>query len=125
MPAIEARRDEAKDRQASLRNHFAARAEAMSWDLHELFRTGRASLAIGLIVLAGCMVLARAARGWLGRGPVASVFAEGLVILGWVANWRPVEILLYDWWPIIQRRRLYSWLAKARVQVIDSEPPGA
>jgi hypothetical protein len=40
-----------------------------------------------------------------------------LIILGWVANWRPIEIFLYDWWPLAQRRRLYLRLASAPVEV--------
>jgi len=28
------------------------------------------------------------------------IVAEGLLILGWVAMWRPMETLLYDWWPV-------------------------
>jgi hypothetical protein len=30
----------------------------------------------------------------------ANVFREGLLIGGWVAMWRPIEVFLYDWWPI-------------------------
>ena len=38
-------------------------------------------------------------------------------ILGWVANWRPIEIFLYDWWPLLQRRRLFQRLAAAQVAI--------
>jgi hypothetical protein len=40
---------------------------------------------------------------------------EGLIILGWVANWRPLEIFLYEWWPIARRRNLYARLAAAEI----------
>ena len=36
---------------------------------------------------------------------------------GWVANWKPIEIFLYDWWPLARRRDLYRRLAAARVEV--------
>jgi hypothetical protein len=26
------------------------------------------------------------------------VIEESLLIFGWVANWRPIEIFLSDWW---------------------------
>jgi hypothetical protein len=45
------------------------------------------------------------------------IVQEGLIIVGWVANWRPIEIFLYDWWPIVRRRRLYRRLASATVEV--------
>ncbi len=30
----------------------------------------------------------------------AGVIREGLLIGGWVAMWRPLEVCQYDWWPI-------------------------
>jgi hypothetical protein len=47
--------------------------------------------------------------------PITRVIEESLIIFGWVANWRPIEILLYEWWPIARRRNLYRWLARAAV----------
>jgi hypothetical protein len=46
-----------------------------------------------------------------------SVLRESLVIVGWVANWRPIEMFLYDWWPIARRRDLYRRLANAKVVI--------
>jgi hypothetical protein len=47
----------------------------------------------------------------------ALILREGLIILGWVANWRPIEIFLYDWWPLVRKRRLLERLADATVIV--------
>ena len=63
------------------------------------------------------MLGGRLVSGVFGLGDVSSFFAEGLIILGWVANWRPIEIFLYDWWPLAQRRQLYLRLAEAKVEV--------
>ena len=97
--------------------HFSARVDAVSGDLHELFRVGRLSLAIGLGVLAVCIVAGRLAGGFFGDTYLGRFFGEGLIIVGWVANWRPIEIFLYDWWPILRLRRLYRRLARAGVEV--------
>jgi len=48
------------------------------------------------------------------------VIAESLVIMGWVAMWRPAEIWLYEWWPIRARRRLLQRLAAAPVTVTQA-----
>ena len=37
-----------------------------------------------------------------------AILSEGLLILGWVAMWRPVEIFLYDWWPELGKRRVFA-----------------
>jgi hypothetical protein len=42
---------------------------------------------------------------------------EGLLILGWVAMWRPTEALLYDWWPMTWRRGLLRRLASIPVEI--------
>jgi hypothetical protein len=121
MPAAEAQRDEAQHIETAIRNYFAYRADVLGWDLRDLFRTGRASLAIGVSVLAACIVVGKAAGGLLGAGYVGRFFDEGLIILGWVANWRPVQIFLYDWWPLVRRRRLYRRLSKVPVEIVADE----
>jgi hypothetical protein len=77
----------------------AAAAVAIQHDLNELFRTGRRSLAIGIPILVACFLAARFAAGYLVE-PVQRLVEESFLILGSVANWRPLEIFLYDWWPV-------------------------
>ena len=109
--------NEAPDLQAAFTNHFSQRASSVRGDLSELFRVGRTSLAIGLTTLIACVLGAQGAGLALGNTPAARILSEGLIILGWVANWRPVEIFLYDWWPLARRRRLYQRLSEARIEL--------
>lgn len=51
------------------------------------------------------------------RALPTQVVEESLLIFGWVANWRPIEIFLYEWWPIVRRRNLYRRLAAAEVDL--------
>jgi len=32
--------------------------------------------------------------------------------------WRPMQIFLYDWWPLLRQIRLYQRLGIAHIQVI-------
>jgi hypothetical protein len=105
----------AVDIAGGMKRFFAHRADAVTRDLRELFRVGRLSLLIGVAVLVVCGVAAQYTHVVLGEGPLASVTSESLIILGWVANWRPLEIFLYEWWPIARRRALYRRLAAADV----------
>jgi hypothetical protein len=102
---------------AALARYFSNRAEVIARELTELFRRGRYSLIIGIAVLAVCVLASQAVAGSLGKGQVSRFVEESLIILGWVANWRPIEIFLYDWWPIARRRDLYRRLAAAEVSV--------
>ena len=51
---------------------------------------------------------------------LAEVVREGFLIGGWVAMWRPIEVFLYDWWPIRAEARLFDRLSNMPVR-IDSE----
>ncbi len=51
----------------------------------------------------------------LPSGPPREILREGLVITGWAAMWRPLEVLLYDWWPLVDERRQVSRMLEAPV----------
>lgn len=120
LPSAEAGGEGAQHIPEAVRNYFGHRAEVTGWELRDLFRRGRASFVIGVTVLGVCIIIGKSSGELLGTGYLRRFFDEGLIILGWVANWRPVEIFLYDWWPIVGRRRLYRRLASAAVRVVAS-----
>ena len=103
-----------------LRRYFAYRADLVGRDLNELFRVGLMSLMIGGTVLALCVFAARAVTSLRANDNVSRFVEESLIILGWVANWKPIEIFLYDWWPLARRRNLYRRLAAAKVELVSS-----
>ena len=80
------------------------------------FREGRSALVIGLAFLLVCMSV-RQLTLVLAGDTIAKILQEGLLILGWVAMWRPLQIFLYDWWPIRHHARLYDKLAVMPVEV--------
>jgi hypothetical protein len=79
-------------------------------------REGVISLGIGLVILTVCTTLAQYVDALPFRDGVREGLRDGLSVFGWVANWRPAELLLYDWWPIRRMRNLYRRLAKAEVR---------
>jgi hypothetical protein len=52
----------------------------------------------------------------------AGIAREGLLIGGWVAMWRPLEIFLYDWWPIRAEAKLMDRLGAMLVRVVSDRP---
>jgi hypothetical protein len=116
LPPQEAASPAAAQLETAISRYFSARADATQRSLSTLFRIGRRALLIGLAVLAASLIAVKFADNLPGaRFP--KLFAEGLTIFGWVANWRPMEIFLYDWWPIARQRNVYRRLAKAKVSV--------
>jgi hypothetical protein len=98
-------------------HYFGYRAEVAEQDLRELFRVGRRFLAIGIAVLIACLVTSQLVATFVPYHVVARVLEESLIIVGWVANWRPIEIYLYDWLPIRRRIKLNRRIAAAKVVV--------
>jgi hypothetical protein len=81
---------------------------------------GRSSLGIGIAFLVACMLLRELLRGF-GTTGWLEVVEEGLLILGWVAMWRPIELLLYDWRPQRRMRLTHENLARMRVEIVFSD----
>jgi uncharacterized membrane protein YbhN (UPF0104 family) len=100
----------------AVRHYFASRAEIKHRELRLLLRRGRASGIIALLFLAGCFGLGEMFRQ-ASTQPWAEFVELGLHIAGWVAMWRPLEIFLYDWWPIRSDRLLLERLARMRVRL--------
>ena len=123
VPAEEAAKQEALELPRAMSAYFTRRAEAMGQELRELFRTGRIALYIGVPILVICFTLAKILNSAYDDEGFPAVAAEGLVIAGWVANWRPIEIFLYDWWPLVRRRRRFERLAAAQVEVVGPPAP--
>ncbi|MBI4883586.1 MAG: hypothetical protein HY826_05965 [Actinobacteria bacterium] len=96
-----------------LHNHFEYREWQSARQLRKLLREGRLSLLIGIVAIAGFNAASRAIGG--SANPVIEVVHDGLAVLGWVSMWKPLEILLYDWWPIRRERRACLRLAEATV----------
>jgi len=104
----------------AIHNFFRYKGELARNDLNQLLRNGRASLAIGISFVVVCL-LAADAVGKFATGNFSTILRESLTIAGWVAMWRPMQIFLYDWWPLAQRHRLYVSLGHAQVHVLTGK----
>jgi hypothetical protein len=116
LPEREAQSKAASELGEAFARYFGYRANVLQHELNELFRTGRRAFAIGLTILVACLLLSQVAGRYLAEGPFRRLVEQSLPILGWVANWRPLEIFLYDWWPLARRRDLYRRLSAATVE---------
>jgi hypothetical protein len=122
MPEEQLALPEAQDVRPAIEQFFAYRAQVMTLELKELFRIGRRSLAIGFTVLLLSVLASQAVAPKIKPAPLGKVIEESLLIFAWVANWRPIEIFLYDWWPIVRRRDLYRRLGEAEVELRSYRP---
>jgi hypothetical protein len=83
-------------------------------------KRGRSSLLIGLLFLAACLAASKLLFG-SHEGTWTNIARESLTIAGWVAMWRPMEIYLYDWWPLRGRGRIYRKLSQLPIEVVKMD----
>jgi hypothetical protein len=106
----------AKDVEEAIFTFFSFEFENSENDLKLLFNQGRSALVMGLAFLALCYT------GFYFTKDQKSLFfgvlGEGFHVLGWVAMWKPINLFLYEWWPIRDRIRLLGKLKKLKVEIV-------
>src|SRR5580698_7811462 len=109
----------------AIHEYFRQRALEYRQRLRELLRVGRTSLAIGLVVLAAAIAVGNFLASLMKGRDAGQILQEMLVVGGWVAMWRPLEIFLYDWWPIREEAQLSDRLAAMPVRIEYGNGAGA
>lgn len=102
--------------QEAIHHYFTYRVELSRLEFRHLMQDGRKSLLIGVVFLAACLSLSNILMG-VGTSSFSTIARESLTIAGWVAMWRPMEIYLYEWWPLLRRQRILKKLSRMPVDV--------
>ena len=105
----------------AIHHYFTYRTRLNQMEFGRLMKQGRTSLMVGLSFLGLCLFVTQLLRSSV-HGIVPDFIQQGLTIAGWVAMWRPLEVFLYDWWPIRSDQRLLERLARMRVRLILPAP---
>ena len=109
-------RDAKKIIEEAVHHYFTYRARINKLEFKQLMKQGRISLLVGVSFLMVCLIIIEmfALRS---TGPISSFLSEGLTIAGWVAMWKPMEIYLYDWWPLRRLGYTFEKLSQMTVEV--------
>ena len=105
----------------AVHNHFTNQTRLARLEFRRLMRKGWRSLLIGLAALAVTVVFSELLQRY--GGALSMVARESLLIGGWVAMWRPIQIYLYEWWPLQRRRRIFDKLARMPVTIKTRAAP--
>ncbi|MCA2619629.1 MULTISPECIES: hypothetical protein [unclassified Microcystis] len=107
---------------SALHNYFDYRQQGEQRKLRTIWRQGRISLIIGLSFLFVCLSLSELISRF-GSDTFIHFLEEGLLISGWVALWRPLEIFLYEWWPVSHQQKIFAKLAYIPMEIRLLEEP--
>ena len=104
----------------AVHNYFAYRTRLNELEFKRLMKQGRTSLVVGVGFLLACL---GAIEVFALRQSAAfpKFLSEGLTIAGWVAMWRPMEIYLYEWWPLRRRGKIFAKLSQMPIEVRKRE----
>ena len=106
--------------ESAVQSHFRYLADVKQREFHQLMSRGRTSLLIGVAFLALCVIIGNALVG-IGTSALFQLGRESLLIGGWVAMWRPIEIFLYDWWGVRRLQKDYERLSRMPVRIIGAQ----
>ncbi|WP_247828979.1 hypothetical protein [Arthrobacter antioxidans] len=83
-------------------------------------------LIFGLLFLALCLVLSSSVAALVvGPAWLNQFIVEGLIIVGWIALWHPIDLLLFERWPLRTELRKVERLRKGTVQVRSKDRSSA
>jgi hypothetical protein len=100
----------------AIHHYFDYRARMNRLEFKRLMKQGRMSLFVGLSFLGLCLLTIKLLA--LNRPEaIPNFFSESLTIAGWVAMWRPMEIYLYEWWPLRRHGQILEKLSRMPVEV--------
>jgi len=101
----------------AVQHYFLYRANLGQLEFRRLMRDARTSLLIGVAFLFMCLAGGELLMMKLPPHAWRNFGQEGLTIAGWVAMWRPIELYLYEWWPVRRRMRIFEKMSRMNVEV--------
>ena len=100
----------------AVRNHFSYKNLLTEIELRRILYQGRTNFLIALIFLFLCL-LTISLLSKFEESLMKSLFSEGLLIIGWVAMWEPINTLLYGWWPVVHKRNIYQKIIEMDISI--------
>ncbi|MDO8872775.1 MAG: hypothetical protein Q7V05_08620 [Methanoregula sp.] len=120
LPKELAESEQARKIKPAIRYHFKYRVMDADRKFRSRFRYGRSTMLIGLSFLT-IALLARQMVSSMSHELAAQIFADALLIIGWVAMWEPVTVLLYELWPILQMKKVYQKISGMEIDIVPSK----
>ena len=107
---------------SAIKKFFLYRADISQKKIRKIFSTGWKSLLIGTAFLALAIVGSAVVKHYLADTLVGEFLTEALVLIGWVSMWKPVNIFLYEWWPLIDQKKTFETLNQLPLEITSRKP---
>ncbi len=107
----------------AIRNHFSYKNLLTEIELRRILYQGKTNFLIALIFLFLCLLTIRLFSNFE-ESLMKSLFSEGLLIMGWLAMWEPINTLLYGWWPIVHKCNIYHKIIEMDISIRTASQAG-
>jgi C4-dicarboxylate transporter len=98
-----------------LHKFFDYKAEIAKKELSKNFAQGITALIFSVILFFSCAIIYLLFQALGASDAVMTLLTSILVIACWVAVWTPVEIFLFNWWPIRHEVRVFRKLSSMEI----------
>jgi len=103
---------------SAIHQHFLYRRKKSERELKRALELGWTSLLISIVFLCLLVFLTLIIIKLLPESGLSLTFREILIILGWVALWRPADLLFYEWRPFKREVNLFRKLEQCKVEIV-------
>ena len=100
----------------AIHSYLAYRIDLQRGDLKTFMKRAQLFLVIGLLILISCIGVAQSLSVPSPPGPIG-ILREGIVIFGWVSIWKPIELILFDWYPLFEKLRFYKKILGTEIDI--------
>lgn len=100
----------------AIHSYLSYQIDLQRTELRSFIRRTEYFLVIGVLILILCLTIAQNLSNETQVGPV-SILREGVVIFGWVSIWKPIELVLFDWYPLYEKLKFYRKLLDTEVDI--------
>jgi hypothetical protein len=100
----------------AIHNFYKYKAHLKMREFKLLMREGRVGFLIGIFFLFMCFVASEILVK-IEHKTVVDFLREGFLIVGWVSMWKPIQIYLYEWWPLLRKARIYIKLSNMKISI--------
>jgi hypothetical protein len=99
----------------AVKNFFEYKKTIAEKNIRMKIGEGQLSFVVGIVFLAFCLFTSNYISANF-HTLVSNILVEGLIIGGWVAMWKPISNLLYDWWPLQKERNIFEKISKMDIE---------
>jgi len=104
--------------ETAIHQHFAYRKNKSLKQLSRTLQLGWRGLLIAIVFLSLLVSLTLIVIRRMPEGGLSVIFREILIILGWVALWRPTDLLLYEWRQFKRDANLFEKFEQCKIEFI-------